>query len=112
MKTRHKILSIGKEVTPILLMIGLIPLVTNDYFLTGLYVIVILLSFLIKREKNDLLVMVVGFVAMTLSESVFITTGVEVFQRNSLFGIMPLWLPFLWAYGFVVIKRSLLVVEA
>ena len=107
----HKISAIVKESIPIIVMIGLIPLVANDYFLTGLYIAIILLSFLIKKEKNDLLVMAVGFVAMTISESVFITTGVEVFTRNSLFGIMPLWLPFLWAYGFVVIKRSLSIVE-
>jgi hypothetical protein len=47
-----------------------------------------------------------GFIFMTLSEYLFISTGVEVFERDSLFGLMPLWLPFLWGYGFVVIKRS------
>jgi hypothetical protein len=44
---------------------------------------------------------------MTFFEFIFIQTGVEVFQRNSLFDLMPLWLPFLWAYGFVVMKRSI-----
>jgi len=61
---------------------------------------------LIHRSKNDFLVMIFGFVIMIVSEYIFISTGVETFNRNSLFGIMPLWLPFLWSYGFVAIKRS------
>jgi hypothetical protein len=43
---------------------------------------------------------------MIVSEYLFIKTGVETFNRTTLFGLMPLWLPFLWAYGFVAIKRS------
>ena len=63
-------------------------------------------------ESNDIVTMLVGFVAMTFFESIFIATHVEVFQRQSLLGIMPLWLPFLWAYGFIVIKRSLFIIES
>lgn len=48
---------------------------------------------------------------MLIFESIFILTGVEVFQRNSLFGIMPLWLPFLWAYGFIAIKRTIRILD-
>jgi len=36
---------------------------------------------------------------------------VETFVRNSLFGLMPLWLPFLWGYGFVAIKRGIKILE-
>lgn len=50
--------------------------------------------------------LVFGFVVITFFEYIFVSTGVETFVRNSLFGIIPLWLPFLWAYGFVAIKRS------
>ena len=90
---------------PILIMIGLIPLVLNDYILALIYVIIIAAALLIKRNKNDLKVLVLGFFVMIIAEYVFISTGVETFQRNSLFGVMPLWLPFLWSYGFVAIKR-------
>lgn len=48
---------------------------------------------------------------MLISEYFFISTGVEIFLRHSLFGIMPVWLPVLWAYGFVVISRSLKILE-
>ena len=91
---------------PILIMIGLIPFVDNDYILTALYLIIIIVSFIIKKEKNELLIFCAGFILMIIFEILFISTGVETFIRNSLFGLMPLWLPFLWGYGFVAIKRS------
>ena len=88
-------------------MIGLIPFVQNDYVLALLYVGIIIVALALKRAPNDLLILAFGFVAMTASEYLFISTGVEMFNRNTLFGLMPLWLPFLWGYGFVAIKRSL-----
>jgi len=88
-------------------MIGLIPFVQNDYVLTAVYVGVIIVALTIKRTPNDLLILIFGFVIMVISETLFISSGVETFNRNTLFGLMPLWLPFLWAYGFVAIKRSI-----
>lgn len=107
-----KIADILREFIPIGIMIGLIPLVKNDYLLTAIYVLIIIISLSIKREKNDFVVMTVGFFAMIVSESLFISTGVETFIRNSLFGLMPFWLPFLWGYAFVVMKRSLKILES
>ncbi len=88
-------------------MVALIPIIENDYNLSALYVLIILVSFYIKKEKNDLVVFVFGFFIMTFFEHFFVSTGVETFQRNSLLGVMPLWLPLLWAYGFVAIKRAI-----
>ncbi len=88
-------------------MIGLIPLIINDYLLTLVYIAIITVSLIIKNTKNDLRVFVFGFFIMIASEYLFVSTDVETFQRNSLFGLMPLWLPFLWGYGFVAIKRSI-----
>ncbi len=96
---------IVSEMIPILVMIGLIPLIKNDYLLTGLYVIIILLAFKIKYIKHEWKVYLGGFILMVFFEWIFISTGVETFVRNSLFGIMPLWLPFLWGYGFVAVTR-------
>ena len=88
-------------------MIGLIPLVQNDYLLTLLYILIIFISLTVRKTKGDLSVLFFGFFIMIISEFIFISTRVETFVRNSLFGLMPLWLPFLWAYGFVVIRRSI-----
>lgn len=92
-------------------MVGLIPLIKNDYILTGAYIIVIALALFIKKEKGDFIFLIVGFLAMIFFEAIFISTGVETFIRNSLFGLMPLWLPFLWAYAFVAMRRSVKILE-
>jgi len=86
-------------------MIVLIPFITNDYLLTAAYILIIIISLIIKKYKNELLIFCFAFFIMIASEYVFISTGVESFQRHSLLGLMPLWLPFLWGYGFIVIKR-------
>jgi hypothetical protein len=101
-----KTFAIFLNTIPILLMIGMIPVVTNDYLLAFLYVVIIAIAFVFKKEKNEMLVFVFGFLFMIASEYLFVSTGVETFTRNSLFGLMPIWLPFLWGYGFVAIKRA------
>jgi len=57
------------------------------------------------------LIFLFGFITMIVFEYLFVSTGVESFVRNSLLGIMPLWLPFLWGYGFVAIKRSVEILD-
>ena len=88
-------------------MVGLILFVSNDYVLTFIYIVIIAATFSLKRTPNDLFIFMFGFLIMIVFEYFFISTGVETFNRNTLFGFMPLWLPFLWGYGFVAIKRSL-----
>ena len=92
-------------------MIGLIPLVANDYILTALYALIILVAFIVKRESKDFLFLVFGFFIMIISEYIFTSTGVETFNRASLFGLMPIWLPFLWGYAFVAMKRVIVILN-
>lgn len=107
-----KVLRIFFVSLPILIMIGLIPLVKNDYLLTLIYILIIYISLkAMKSRKNDFIILIFGFVAMIIFEYSFIATGVETFTMNSLFNLMPLWLPFLWAYGFVAIGRSVKVLN-
>ena len=103
----NKIYQIFLNSIPVLLMVGLIPFVSNDYVLTLIYIVIIATTFSLKRTPNDLFIFTFGFLIMIVFEYLFISTGVEAFTRNTLFGLMPLWLPFLWGYGFVAIKRSL-----
>jgi hypothetical protein len=102
----QKILKIFLNAIPILFMVALIPLVKDDYPLTLFYVIIIIIALSIKRENNEYMIFIFGFIIMIIFEYFFISTGVEVFNRHSLFNIMPMWLPFLWGYGFIAIKRS------
>lgn len=99
------------NIIPILLMIGLIPLIQNDYLLTTVYIIISVIAFAIKYEKKEYAFYLLGFFGMIVSEYIFISTKVETFNRVSLLGVMPLWLPFLWAYGFVVMKRVIKIIE-
>ena len=106
-----KIKGISLNTLPVLLMILLIPFVLNDYVLTVLYIAIISAALFIHREKNDFTILIFGFFIMIISEYIFTSTGVETFNRNSLFGLMPIWLPFLLSYVFVAIKRSVLILD-
>jgi len=96
---------------PIVAMIGLVPLVLNDYLLAIICIAIIIGAFFVKISKHDLAIFAVGFFTMILVEGLFISTGVETFNRNSLLGIMPIWLPIIWGYGFVSIKRLIEIIE-
>lgn len=92
-------------------MIALIPFLHNEYVLLITYILITLASFVYKRERHDYLAYGIGLVALTISEYFFIHTKVETFTQTGLLGVMPIWLPFLWAYAFVAIKRSLKVLD-
>jgi len=94
------------ETIPIIVMVGAISIIPNDFILLGIYIIIIAVAFFLRYEKNEWIIFLFGLIAMTISEYGFISTGVEIFLRNSLFGLMPVWLPLLWAYGFVAIRRA------
>ena len=95
---------------PVFFMIALIPLVQNDFLLAGIYIAIIAVSSL-RYRRHDFTFLVVGFFVLLVSEYLFISTGVETFERRSLLGVMPVWLPLLWAYIFIAIKRGVLVFE-
>lgn len=105
-KMKKKILAILVNLIPIVLMIGLISLVKNDWLLALVYLVIIAIAFVIRIEKREIQILILGFVLMTLAETFFVKTTVEFFIRDSMFHLFPVWLPILWAYGFVVIKRS------
>lgn len=108
---KNKLLLIFLNAVPIILMIALIPFIKNDYMLAFIYIIIIAISFIIEYKEKEIIVFIFGFFIMIIAEYFFVSTGVETFVRNSLFNIMPLWLPFLWAYSFVGIKRAIKILD-
>lgn len=106
MRTTKTIVS---NALPVAFMVGLIPFIQNDLMLSLTYIAIILVALLIKWEKNDLILFFFGFFTLLISEYFFISTGVETFERRSLFGVMPLWLPILWGYAFIAIRRGIAV---
>ena len=109
--TSHKLLLILINLLPIFVMIIAIRVFDNDYVLVIFYLALICLAFAVKYQQKDIMFFTFGLVAMTISEYFFISVGVETFNRNSLFGIMPLWLPILWGYVFVVMKRVIRIID-
>ena len=99
---------IALNFVPIVVMIALIPIIKNDHLLAVVYLIIVAVSLFIKRDEKDFLVFFLGLVMLTISETIFVSTGVETFVRRSLFNLMPIWLPILWGYGFIAIKRGVL----
>lgn len=86
-------------------MIGSAVFIKNDYIVAVIYLGVILISVTVKKERADLLILAVGFLGTLIGEYLFISTGIETFNRVSFLGILPLWLPFLWSYIFLATKR-------
>lgn len=101
-----KLIHIFLNAVPVILMVGLIPFVPDDGMLTVAYCVMIIIAFLVLRMRRDWKIFIFGFFVMMFFEWLFVATGVERFNRNSLFGVMPIWLPFLWGYGFIAIGRS------
>lgn len=95
---------------PVFFMIALVPLVKDDYILTAIYLVIIAISAL-RYTRRDFIFLTFGFFTLLIGEYFFLMTDVEVFERTTLFGVMPLWLPFLWAYIFVTMKRSVSLFE-
>lgn len=111
MKIKDRVSQILLNTIPIIAMITLIPVFKDDYVLTGIYALIIAVSFAIKYEQKDYLFFIFGFIIMIISEYFFVSTGVETFIRNSLFGLIPIWLPILWAYAFVAMKRTIIIID-
>ena len=95
-------------IATMIFMIALIPIVQNDYFLTAIYILFAAALIYVGHGKGDILLFFLGLGLMTVFEYIFVRTGVETFIRNTLLGVMPLWLPVLWGTGFVGIKRTIL----
>ena len=102
------LLKFGLVIIPVIIMITLIPYVRDDIVLTVLYIAIICFALIPGFSRKDLITFALGFVVLTVLELFFISTGVETFNRISLFGAMPLWLPFLWAYSFVAIRKTII----
>ena len=95
---------------PVFCMIGLVPFVQNDYLLTGIFIAVIAIS-AIRYTREDFVYLVFGFCMLLIGEYFFLLTGVETFSHRTLLGVMPLWLPFLWAYIFIAMRRSVILFQ-
>ena len=111
-KYKELITKIVLESIPILIMLSLVYFIKDDYILAITYIFLLVGFFNVHYEKNDIKMFFLGMILMIFFELIFLNTGIEKFERTSLLNMMPIWIPLLWGYGFVVIKRiSLLLNE-
>lgn len=76
-----------------------------NILLTFIYIIAILIYFKIKYEKGEILFLLVAFALGFIVEAVgTFFVGYQSFTNPSFLGI-PLWLPIVWGFGFVVFRR-------
>jgi hypothetical protein len=102
---------IATSALPIIGVIALVPLIRDDLLLTGIYIVCIIVALALRQDKKDLVFLAVGFVGSTIGELLFIATGVEIFTREVLIWGMPVWLPFMWGYIFIMMRRAALALE-
>ena len=112
MHTMSAARQILQEAFPIILMLALIPFVRNDYYLAASFIAITVVAFLVEYRRKDLVLFLIGSLIFSLGEALFIATDIETFKRTSLFGIMPIWLPILWGYIFVALRRAVVVLDS
>ena len=77
----------------------------NNIILSIIYLVAILIILKVKYYQGDLFALIYGFVIGLLVET--IGTSVSHYQSfaNPDFLGIPMWLPIVWAYGFMLMKR-------
>ncbi len=77
----------------------------NELIFTLVIAVLLLVNFKIKYNKNEwglfLIGCLVGFIIEVALGKIY---RMQYWQQDSLFGV-PVWLPLLWGYGFVFIRR-------
>ncbi len=93
------------QLIPLFLVLVIFFFTTKEVYVTFWIIFLIGLSFAIKYHRQEWKVLVFGITLGFLFEVVgdFIYKA-QYWENASLFGI-PLWLPLMWGYGFIFIRR-------
>ena len=80
-------------------------LTSNEWILTGLIVLLIILALKIEYHKREWLLLLIGIICGVILEvggdAIY---KLQYWTYGSFFGI-PLWLPLFWGYAFILINR-------
>ena len=102
---KNKFLEILLQVFLLILGLVVIWIIRNEIIISFAIIILLLLSFKIRYYKKEGLLFltgaVTGFTLEIVSDLIY---KLQYWQEGSLFGI-PIWLPILWGYGFIFIRR-------
>ncbi len=105
MSVWRKISEIAKNSFALFAMLIIFYFIKSETWITVLMLALILVAFKLKYERGEWKVlffgMVLGFFFEIAGDAVY---KLQNWNHTLLFGI-PLWLPLMWGYGFVLIRR-------
>ncbi|RJQ35580.1 hypothetical protein C4568_00835 [Candidatus Parcubacteria bacterium] len=96
---------------PVFVMILLIPLIKEDIAVIAIYIAISAGALILSKDKKELIFFSFGLILLTCTEMWFVATGVETFHRDLFFINIPIWLPLLWAYSFVMMRRAIIALD-
>lgn len=108
----NKLLKVLIETLPIIFGILLSYLFwRNNFLLFVIYIFLILLLIYIHKDKSELVIFIYGVVIGTIIEVIGTQiSGYQSFAKPD-FGGIPVWLPVVWGYGFIAMKRIGLILK-
>ena len=102
---KGNIKEIATQLLQLIIVFVILTFTRSELIFVFVLVILLLVNFKIKYNKNEwvlfLIGCLVGFIIEVVLGKVY---RMQYWQQDSLFGV-PLWLPLLWGYGFVFIRR-------
>jgi general stress protein CsbA len=93
------------QILPLFLVLFIFVFTQNEFFVTAGIIFLITLSFMIKYYKKEWKVLVFGVILGIIFElGGDLIYKAQYWENASFFGI-PIWLPLMWGYGFIFIRR-------
>jgi general stress protein CsbA len=106
MKKSKDILNIILNIVLLLVFSSFFLLTTNEWILTGIIIVLILVTLKMGYHKREWILPLVGILAGILLEfGGDLIYKLQYWSSGSFFGI-PLWLPLFWGYAFLLINRA------
>jgi hypothetical protein len=97
--------SLWYTIIPALLFPWVFLFTQNEFIVAGWVVILTVFLFSLRYERKEWILFLIGLIAGIIAEvGGDMIAKMQYWNNGSLLGI-PLWLPLLWAFGFIVIRR-------
>jgi len=104
-ESTSKWVEIGKQTLPLIIFPVVLIITQNEIAISAGLILMTAITFWMSYEKEEykvfLLGLILGLIMEVGGDAIY---KMQYWETGSLFGI-PLWLPLLWAYGFIIIRR-------
>jgi len=98
-------IKIIKELIPLFLALVVFIFIKNEWLIALGVLVLLLITFKIRYYKNEYKIfifgIIIGFIFEVSGDYIY---KLQYWESASLFGV-PVWLPLLWGYGFIFIRR-------